>query len=303
VKAAVAKKDRVGLEDACEKWPGSYKNLACGAAVGLAVEEKNLGVLNDMCKNRGKYKRMGHWGLPCNGLVQLSLTMAGEELASVPCDAVLATWEKHKDALKRSIRVSEVMEAQAAVVTSFGVKLAQCGEWDYLFENVIHGQRPAFRGNEALAAIDKAGLDLEKEMLGYMARHKANLFTFKHAGDAIEHYFTFLGGAEKYSHCSKYIPFADNIASDDFFHFNYFFRASDCSGVLKIIDKRLASDDVADRLGACATLAKFGSKRDLKKLEIVASSDPHYKTKKRVKIYHVRDDCRAAIGKIKLRGK
>ena len=295
VKAAIEKKDRAGLLKACFKWPRRFQRLGCQGVVDLAVQEGDSAALRDMCGKKGEYSKTGknkiRWNssldsIACQAHKAGGLVAMEKDVSSATCQTVVAICDRHASPMAKNSRPNKTAETRTRVVALAAVKLAKCGKWDYLIERIVPLEGQSEKGKRALEAVAKGGFDVEKNVLGYMRRHKQNLFKFRGASKAFEHYFDYLGSAGKHSRCGKYVPFADKMSPNDFFHFSLFsLQCGSCPGVVKIVGKRLLSSDVVDRLRACETLAKFGSKKHLKKLKIVARTDPFFKIRKRVKIY------------------
>lgn len=80
-----------------------------------------------------------------------------------------------------------------------------------------------------------------------------------------------------------------------------YFVAAKCAGAAPIYEDLLADESAPDRKLACATLGEIGGRSSLAKVGIIATTDAAFDVVDLNKVYFVRDACRAAVGKIRLR--
>ena len=111
---------------------------------------------------------------------------------------------------------------------------------------------------------------------------------------------------DKKGTCSAIEKRMTNVAQRSVGEFLWFFYEADCgSEALPHAEKRLAHDEPNMRIQACDIIGKFGDTKHVEKLDALAETDPHVVVRERngyaFKEYDVRDRCKAAIGKIKLR--
>ena len=78
-------------------------------------------------------------------------------------------------------------------------------------------------------------------------------------------------------------------------------QAAKCGAAVPMFEGMLAESDATVRQNACWSLGEIGRSASLPKLGIVAESDAAYEVVELNKVYFVRDACRAAAGKIRLR--
>ncbi len=223
------------------------------------------------------------------------------------CDNVVEVWRKYEEYLTDDFRYGEKQASKNVSVA--GVKLASCGKTDFVFEKLVHRGSAKGSGEQLLFAMDAAGIDVEAKLLEYMKAHKSSLFTFEHAGHALDHLTTYLHTKRKFERCTEYFPYAKVLDDKNFGAFNWFFRKANCKGAEKLAAKRLTSDRASTRSGACMTLGQLGNKSHLRKVNILAKTDPYMKVEKKardgrlweVETWPVRQSCKAAAGKIQLR--
>ncbi|MFH2007097.1 MAG: hypothetical protein ABI333_10970 [bacterium] len=212
------------------------------------------------------------------------------------CAQLPKVFETHKNAIAGGRD-----KASRQNFLTVGFKLVKCNNWDYVIEKLIHWGGNNGDGAALLTALHKAGKKLETQMLAYMKRHKRSLFNFEHAGYALDHYTSWMHNNRLHKGCGKYIPYAKLLADKVWGNFAWYFRMSQCKAAADIVAKRLASPRSATRAGACKTLGRIGSKRHLRKINIVARSDSHFTFIRGYRTFTVRQACRAAAGQIQLR--
>ncbi len=81
-----------------------------------------------------------------------------------------------------------------------------------------------------------------------------------------------------------------------------YFVSMKCSAAASLYEDMLIDNSADRRQTACVTLGEIGTRASLSRLNIVAESDAAFEVVDLNKVYYVRDACRAAAGKIKLRG-
>ncbi len=179
--------------------------------------------------------------------------------------------------------------------------MAKCNQWDFMFEKLGHwGSEET--GGALWGKLAEQGHDVEKLIKDYIDRNKKAPFAFKygqHLGQNIAYY---LASAKHFDKCEWYIPHYKKMPEEAQDAFLHYFAESKCMKAAPLALERLASNNARTRRQACAVLAHIGSKKDIPKLKVVAENDPTYKIEGfDVRVFWVRDECKAAIGKIQLR--
>jgi hypothetical protein len=80
-----------------------------------------------------------------------------------------------------------------------------------------------------------------------------------------------------------------------------YFVAGKCPAAVPMFEGMLVESDATVRQNACWSLGEIGGRTSLQKLGILAESDAAFEVVDLNKVYFVRDTCRAAAGKIRLR--
>jgi hypothetical protein len=166
---------------------------------------------------------------------------------------------------------------------------------------MVHwGQREGV-GYKLLLAAEKNGIDVEGALMGYLRANASSPFSFRHGGYAVSHITSWLLNTGK-TNCEQFIPYAGASTGGPLGEWLHFFAQTTCTKAAPLAVRLLAHDHAARRRQACVLLGKIGAREHLRKLKIIADSDPAFKIQGQgVKVYHVRDACKAAMGKIELR--
>jgi hypothetical protein len=185
-------------------------------------------------------------------------------------------------------------------------KFAKCGDYKSIFEDMAHiGEYGSSSiGTSILIRLEEGGAPMKAEFTSYLQSHQGSSFlNIKHQSYAADHIGLWL---RKKSYNDLCAPLAASLtdASDELVsNFLFYFEESRCKEGVPLAVNLLASDTAAFRKTACKSLATFGDKSAISKMQIVAESDNYYEIVDENRIYYVRDACSEAIGKIKLKSK
>jgi len=198
------------------------------------------------------------------------------------------------------------MDFDTKLFTKLGLRFAECGQWNYIIEKLMHWGESGGHGEVMTRAVLEKHPEFEDKVLAWMKAHMDNPHSFKFARRAFDHYAGALIELHRTKKCKAYFPYADNLPGRFFGSFNWYFREAKCKGAEKLAAKRLSSEYPAARGGACRTLAVLGSKHKyLKKLKMLANHDPYYSIHKDTipawKEYTVRDTCAKAANQLSLK--
>ncbi len=281
-------------------------DAACRAAVDLYRETHNLKKLKAICQGQSTRSPYYHWrhrNQACKAVSAAGASAGLSAFSGATCQNAVAMFEKHKQGLVSAYSLSKAQKQ--ANFDAVALKLAKCGQWDYIFEKLMHWGGSHGQGRKMLDALHRAGFKLEKLMFAYMKRHRRRLFDFKHAGYALDHWTGYLYDRRMFRNCRKWVKWAYKIPDKVWGNINWFLRNAKCRGAARVAIKRLRSNNARVRKGACVTLGVLGRRRHLRKVRILARTDGYYKWVRRgwrkYRVYPVRDACKAAAGKIQLR--
>ncbi len=164
-----------------------------------------------------------------------------------------------------------------------------------------------------LHALDAQKIDVEKEFFAYVKRAGKRALTVDHAKFTIINYTRWLKESKRTNDCGKYVKVAGQTSpaevsggKDVGGAWHWFFNETNCKAAADFTTTRLTNERAPNRTAACSTLGRIGSsEKHIAKMQIIVDTDPAYKEEVRdgskVKVYYVRDACKAGIGKIKLR--
>lgn len=314
VNKAKAAKDHEALEKLCldrkrkfQRKPKDTLKESCQAAIAILVENQDVDRLDKICHTRGKYAKWPWARQACKAKATIKANAGAAALKTATCKTLEGIWDKSKRTLTNAYNTT--VESRNAAFQGAAFHFIKCGRWDYVWENMVHWGGKKGLGSTLLDAMHNKGIDVEKQMFAYLKRHKSNPFAFEHGGFALAHYVSFLKTHNKMERCKAYIPYVDKMSDAVFGNFNWYFRESNCKAAVRIVPRRLASDRVKTRIGACQTLGKLGNKKHIRKVKVLAKRDPHFKLQTKrvggktfaVKVYPVRDACNAALTKLQLR--
>ena len=305
------------LSDTCLGKDGT-KNIkvldaACLAATDALKEKGDVATLTEICEGQKRESPYWSWrqrDAACKAKGLAMAGAAGKGLDTATCETIEGFWKANYKALTDEHSLGD--EAAKANFVKGGKKLAECGKWDYVIEQMAHwGQNDKGMGYHLIEAMGTSGTDWEKQVIAYADRKGSQVFTFEHANYFLSHLVDYLVNHEKMN-CKPYIAIAEKTPDAAFGPFNWYFRKTMCDEAAEIISKRLTSDSHKLRGGACTSLGLLGTKKKhLKKLSLLAKKDAYYWLKEKdsegrtlippVKVYDVRTQCAEAANKLELK--
>jgi len=264
------------------------------AELQTALDKGDWDTVAVYCGGKDKAGKKVHWKVKkkaCNAKKANDKAAGEKAFADAKCADLPGVWEKYKRSHKKKFN-------------DVAIRLAKCGNWKYVFVDMMHWgpMTHGAMGIKMLMAVQKSGQDVEKNFFKFMAKVGTNPFDAKTAPYALAHYITWREKKGGKIDCKAYIK-----------HFKVFdegspmawtfklFRVGKCKDAANFVVKGLADRRPKTRERACYTLSELGNKSHVKKMSIVAKSDATYKVIRRTKVYWVRDQCKQAVGRIKLR--
>lgn len=319
IHAAREKKDVQALTDICtlkrEPSTSQDRTEACNFAMDLMIEKNDVAAITEICDNHDKGEKYHGWrnaGRSCDFIRNQAGDASLADLRKAGCDEIIGAFGEARDHIG-----SGALTDQRSVEGDFvstGSKMAKCGHWDFLIEEMAHwGQDKKGLGYALIAALASNGVDWRAQFLAYVERKSSGeLFTGKQGQFFLRHYTDYLVDRGQVGGCEAYVPVADRVPDASFGPLNWYFRKSGCKAAADVIARRLSSDQHETREGACTSLGLLGtSAKHLSKVKLLAGNDPYYWLKKEddkgralippVKVYDVRDACAAAANKLTLR--
>ncbi|MBU1536849.1 hypothetical protein KKF84_16100, partial [Myxococcota bacterium] len=83
--------------------------------------------------------------------------------------------------------------------------------------------------------------------------------------------------------------------------FGRYLIAAKCPKASSFFYDQLLSRDPTTKANACYYLGEYGNKKHIRRMKIISTTDAAYKIRGLTRIYWVRDSCKQAIGRIRLR--
>ncbi len=269
-----------------------------GGNVQNAEEKKDVATLKKICADAepgvDKYDA-------CQAVKRLEGASLADTAASADCGALAA-----------SLDSGHVTITQAEPLAKIGAKLISCGRADAVFEKIApagdYGDGGIGLG--ALLKMEDSGVPLVKAFVEYAGKTAGpRLLGFaatahSNSGDvAANHIGLWLSQRKHYDHCQPLAAAFRDAGEDAKAGMLIYFADGHCKEAIPLAVDLLASDKAIHRRIACANLGVFGDHSVLPKLQIVADTDSAFEIVHLNKVYYVRDSCRAASGKIQLRGR
>ncbi len=308
VEAAKKKKDFKALSHICmikgKVTLHETRIAACHAGVAVLVQKGDVAELEKICRQWSDepYKRwLDAKSTPtgtkrrsaCRVLRELKSADGTKAFDEASCDNMIEVFRKYEKSLTDT----------AANLARAGSKLAKCGHWDHIIEELAYrGRNKSGKGYKLIVEMAKGGTDWEAQVLAYAKRKGGGqVFTTEYAYFFLSHFADYLVESGK-TNCKPYIKVAARTPDIPFRALNWYFRKTNCTAAAQVIAKRLASDRADVREGACKSLGLLGSKRKhLKKVRLLARTDPYYRVQGLNKVYDVRNACAAAANKLALK--
>ncbi len=207
-------------------------------------------------------------------------------------------WEQYKSTFQRERNKMAGYHADASI------RMGKCGHYGYVFKELMHWGplTHGAMGLKSLAAMDAAGLSVEKEFLKWMGEQTASPWDPKYGPYAMGHYVSWRQKKGGTIDCKPYVKVWGVLTGGEDVAWAYaFYRNTKCTAAADWVAKGLTHSYPKARHRACQTLGMIGDKSHTKNMEILAKSDGTFKLVRYNKVYWVRDMCRQAVGQIKMR--
>jgi hypothetical protein len=242
------------------------------------------------------------------------------------CEAAVNAWEKaqnpgpiidlkpHEGESSDAYRARINAEPSFATLFSAAKRVAECDQYPYLFEHVVHYGES--EGEKILVELEKGGAPVEAEFAKYLASHKGPQFFALKEGrpnDAvyglrhITHWLVQKGRGAQY--CPAIADAAKGANMTARMSLFDYLRDVKCKEGIAVGVETLLDDEARNRSLSCILLGSIGDASVLDKVKTVADTDGYSTVKEQerdgrifgMKVYPVRDACLEAYGKIKLR--
>ena len=272
-------------------------DAACLAAIDYYKQRKDMAYLQKICNGSGEFRkwRKNREACKARGEVEDQVWMA--ELGD--CEKMKTIWKRHSDRFLMGKRDPEGSRERMTTVLKAYLK---CNMWDTIWTKTVHlGKHSGAGGVWVLGKLTELGQDMYAELWKYLKANETAPFKFKYGHYAVGNVVKWLIKAGKTQECAKFIPIAKASTKPAQAEWIWYFWKSNCKKAQKWLLTQLAHSDSGRRRYTCFVLGHIGNKRAIRKLRILARTDPAYRMRRFTRIYFVRDACKQAIGRIKLR--
>lgn len=267
-------------------------------AINAAFDRRDEGELEKMCSGEIALASEKNRESAC---AKLEVLRGPKAVQRVDCEHVVAHYDR---ADKR----------EAAFISAAARRMAECGQYTYMFEHVIHWGNSG-EGAEILIKLEEEGLPLEAEYGKYLAAHKGPEFFVTvrdHENDVIYglgHITKWLVTKGHTQHCAAIAESATGASATARTAVLEYFKEAKCKEGVPVAVDLMLDDSPNRRAYACEILGSIGDASVLEKVKTLSETDGHSTVQEEeregriwaTKVYPVRDACLEAYGKIKLR--
>lgn len=192
-------------------------------------------------------------------------------------------------------------QAQQRWFVKSNVALMKCGpkQEQWVFERRLHWGK---KYGEALAdALAAAGVDLEAVIKRHLEAHPSDAFNFKNSGWAAGEAARWMRRNKRFEACDVLVAAYPKMTPGAQFAWLWYFKDATCKKARPFAEALLPHAQKNVRIQACKVLSVLGTKRSIRKIKGLATSDPFWRWNRRVRVYPVREACQMAINAIKTR--
>jgi len=245
--------------------------------VDAASARHDWAALDTMCKDTSRHTDADARKAACNRLHQRDIDV----VVSAPCDQ---KWEVAKTEQHSGTVRGEVEVAKSFFACNLGDKLVgENGGWVSVVSDFDKWQA--------------AGLPVTETVLRVLASPEGATLRV----DQIAGLVDYAVRKDALNACDPILARFQNAPVMKKSAAGRYFVAGKCGAAVPMFEGMLAEGDARVRQNACWSLGEIGGRSSVAKLGILADSDAAFEVVDLNKVYFVRDACRAAAGKIRLR--
>ena len=296
VMAAITRQDWAYLGSVCTRQVNKNHvvDKACKAWVDHYKDTKDVKMLSAICHGDRRIIPRDARSNACWAEEKYS---AGNWGARLPTCETLA--EDYK-ALRKKYAYSNRFPIYMAAAK----KAIACKDWNYFWGDLLNnrGRKGGFQssGFKVLKRLDKQNVAFLESLETYLKSNAAP-FSSRLGCNAVEAVTLYMVYKKLFENSHKYLKYMKKLTGCGKAKFGTYYRAARTKKAVPFFYKQLLSTDPNTKAAACLFLGDFGTKRHIKRMRIIAQTDPTFKIQHRVKIYWVRDTCKGAIGRIRMR--
>ena len=306
VKPQVARKNMAALARMCRLQTAQGKRIdrydpravkqACEELLNLALIQKKQPVVKGICD----WRKMGHRNPTLNGIYR--------DVSRKACKAqrkILATqWRSELNGCKNYKTIYQtysraiVGKAQNKMRLAVAKQAAKCGDWTYIFEHMLRGRSK--RNYHRFAK--KGGLPMYNQVMRYLKTTRRP-FEDKSVSrvDSLLSALGYIQDIGKATRCRPFVKLAKQHNDWRLDAYLKFFADVGCKEGAGLAVRRLGSRNKYQRRQACGVLGSIGSRKHVRKLKLIAMTDPAYRIRYARRDYFVRDACQRAITRIAMK--
>ena len=264
-----------------------------------ASKNKDLVALRKLCENKDNSVRKRWQFKACDAKAEISAALFVAQARD--CSKLESTWETYRgDMLHRTPGYSDPHFADNYVIAA--VRFYQCGQKDYVWHNFLQDKWNSSRQTMmglVVKGLEGKGIKLADDHVARLRKGQVGPELSKQ--NAARYLLKHFVRTRAFNHCAIYTPYVSKAHFSVFWEFADYWARAGCRGVGDVVAGFLNHENDKTRLIACRALAKVGEKKHINKMNRVAKSDSVYKVKRGVRIYYLRDACKAAIAQVNRR--
>ena len=150
---------------------------------------------------------------------------------------------------------------------------------------------------DELTRLEEAGLPVTQTALALLSKPVSDDLRESQLTGLVR----FVVKKRAFGSCAPILANVQSSTTDIRLQVGTYFVAAKCADAIPVFESMLTEHDPQLRANACWSLGEIGGPASIGKLNVVAESDGAFEIVDLNKVYFVRDHCRAAAGKIKLR--
>lgn len=223
------------------------------------------------------------------------------------CDGLVDGYDQLYAAAHDDLYAQTTKFVRGPMTYQAAMKFAECGFWEKFFGDMISvgPQGTDALGTEMLVDAEKAGRDVEGQLFAYLDAHASDPFGEQNGELATSHVVSWMHLTNRYDAklCPRVLSYAKASKPDRLDAWLTFLANAGCTAALPLAEPRLTDAMPGRRVQACEVMGKLATKKDLPKLQAVATSDPEFTWNNTVQVFFVRDACKNAITAVTVRGR
>jgi len=229
----------------------------------------------------------------CKGIIDIRMKRL---LAKSDCTHVIQEYKK--------ARIDSDWRMFKPYFHGVGYRLAKCKKWDFIMKQFANNTL-VDKTIHMFKDLEKKGIRVEPNVRRWIRAQKKP-FHYRHGWGALVTVGFYIIKKKnrrlKWRYCRYFgrLAWRAKMPKVQKWYIKYFGNAR-CTNARRYVTRQLSKRDPERRYLACQVLGQIGNSSSLRKLRIIARTDPASYTRRGYTNFYVRRACRASIGRIKLR--